>query len=70
MGSSVFCLSTRSIALIPFILVEFYNQCKKDKEAKMKKKKKIKSNKLLPTFSNICKSNNNINLSNKKAEKI
>ena len=40
MGSSVFCLSTRSIALIPFILLEFYNQCKKDKEAKMKKKKK------------------------------
>ena len=38
MGSSVFCLSTRSIALIPFILVEFYNQSKKDKEAKMKKK--------------------------------
>ena len=70
MGSSVFCLSTRSIALIPFILVEFYNQCKKDKEAKMKKKNKNKSNKLLPTFSNICKSNNNINLSNKKAEKI
>ena len=70
MGSSVFCLSIRSIALIPFILVEFYNQCKKDKEAKMEKKKikKIKSNKLLPTFSNICKSNNNINLSNKKAE--
>ena len=69
MGSSVFCLSTRSIALIPFILVEFYNQSKKDKEAKMKKKK-IKRNKLLPTFSNICKSNNNINLSNKKAEKV
>ena len=67
MGSSVFCLSIRSIALIPFILVEFYNQCKKDKEAKIKKKK-INSNKLLPTFSNICKSNNNINLSNKKAE--
>ena len=39
MGSSVFCLSIRSIALIPFILVEFYNQCKKDKEAKMEKKK-------------------------------
>ena len=68
MGSSVFCLSTRSIALIPFILVEFYKQCKKDKEAKMKQK--FKSNKLLPTFSNICKSNNNVNLSNKKAEKI
>ena len=42
MGSSVFCLSIRSIALIPFILVEFYNQCKKYKEAKMEKKKKLK----------------------------
>ena len=38
MGSSVFCLSTRSIALIPSILLEFYNQCKKDKKAKMGKK--------------------------------
>ena len=48
MGSSVFCLSTRSIALIPFILVEFYNQCKKDKEAKMKKKKKLKATNCYP----------------------
>ena len=38
MGSSVFCLSARSIALILFILVEFYKQCKKDKVAKMQNK--------------------------------
>ena len=58
MGSSVFCLSARSIALILFILVEFYKQCKK-----IKMQNKFKSNKLLPTFSNICMSNNNVNLS-------
>ena len=61
MGSSVFYFSARSIALILFILAKFYKQCKKDKESKLQNK--FKSNKLLPTFSNICMSNNNVNLS-------